>query len=71
MPRIEKAERREAARQRERYGQRGQAKWWHAVAQSQARRARLLEARATRHETQGAQDIQATQEPHHAKAEKA
>ena len=43
---IEKSERREARRLRERYGQRGQAKWWHAVARSQSRRARMLEDRA-------------------------
>jgi len=47
MPEIEKSERREARRRRERYGQRGQAKWWHAVARSQARRARILEERAS------------------------
>jgi hypothetical protein len=46
VPDIEKSERREASRRRERYGQRGQAKWWHAVARSQARRAHALEERA-------------------------
>jgi hypothetical protein len=46
VPDIEKSERREASRKRERYGQRGQAKWWHAVARSQARRVRTLEERA-------------------------
>jgi len=53
MPDIEKSERREARRRQERYGQRGQAKWWHAVARSQARRVRVLEERASRREATG------------------
>jgi hypothetical protein len=56
MPDIEKSERREARRRRERYGQRGQAKWWHAVARSQARRSRVLEERVSRRETRGLED---------------
>jgi hypothetical protein len=56
MPDIEKSERREARRWKERYGQRGQAKWWHAVARSQARRTRNLEERASRRETLGTED---------------
>jgi hypothetical protein len=56
MPDIEKSERREARRQKERYGQRGQAKWWHAVSRSQARRTRELEERASRREARAAED---------------
>jgi hypothetical protein len=56
MPDIEKSERREARRRRERYGQRGQAKWWHDVARSQARRMHVLEERASRREAPGTED---------------
>jgi hypothetical protein len=48
MPEIQKAERREKRHRRERYGQRGQAKWWHAVARSQARRANSMEVQYSR-----------------------
>jgi hypothetical protein len=60
MPDIEKSERREASRRRERYGQRAQAKWWHDVARSQARRMRVLEERASRREATGSEDSKET-----------
>ena len=48
MSDVEKSQRREAAQFKARHGQRGQSKWWLAVARSQSRRLRALDDRANR-----------------------
>lgn len=58
MPDIDKADRREAAHRRARYGQRSQGKWWLAVARSQTKRADTLEQRAAAREAQRAKQNQ-------------